>query len=68
MKTLRHLWPRIERALVSTMGLFAGCGDQTGPAEQPVRVSAISVESPLPGAAEVIRYRVENSSTRRVLS
>jgi hypothetical protein len=65
-----HNFPRV-RARVDgvafvAISLLGACGDQTGPAQQPVLVRATAIGAPLPGAAPVIRYRVENVSTRSV--
>src|SRR5687768_9745282 len=65
MQKLSKAW-RVDGLAWAGIGLLGACGDQTGPPQQPVLVRAVSVEVPLPGAAPVIRYRVENSSTRSV--
>ena len=49
-----------------TIGTLAACTDHTGPGEGPVVVQAIAMEKPLPGAAPVIHYRIENIGSRPV--
>jgi hypothetical protein len=57
-----HLHPRGAVAL-AVIGLLSACTDPTGAAGGLIVVRATAVERPLPGAAPVISYRVENMSS-----
>jgi hypothetical protein len=58
---------RLRRAVaLAVLGLLGACTNPTGAAEGLVVVRATAIERPLPAAAPVIAYRIENMSSRPV--